>query len=313
MLKLIEGMLKKRASRATAEFRNHVRSVRAKTPPLKVELVAAADTLWLDAPSARQVIQFLTDSGFQAAGVLAVKGNEKAVMAGFVAPQQAAYASIPKSGDQVFVSFVSHFTDNTSFECSNMPVPFEPPCPDWLVRQRRVEALAQELWSHFLAAWPAKQMHEATVGGFAAFNAEVYFRHQAWMAERGGATREEIATRYKAVGRLPAGEDGESFLNMARSDEVERSLCNWWRLQPDAPSPLEEVLDSLVIIHDEMSPDLLINAYWCGTDDFKAKDDDFATGRPREAFARVVSTRGARLRRVYEKRTPLAADFYLPE
>lgn len=36
-------------------------------------------------------------------------------------------------------------------------------------------------------------------------------------------------------------------------------------------------------------------------------------GTLREAFARVVSNRGAPLRRVYQKRTPLEADFYLPE
>jgi hypothetical protein len=100
---------------------------------------------------------------------------------------------------------------------------------------------------------------------------------------------------------------------MARSDEAERALCNWWRLQSDPPVPLEQVLESLVIVHDEMIPDLLINAYWCATDDFKAKDADFAAGRPREAFARVVSSRGARLRGVYQKRTPLEADFYLPQ
>lgn len=313
MLKLIEGMFKKRAEGATAEFRNHVRQVRSKTPPLRVELVAAADASWLDTPAVQQIVQHLAHFGFEAAGVLAVKGNDKAVIAGFFAPGHRAYASIPKSGDRVFVSFISHFTDGSAFECSNMPVPFEPPCPDWLVRQRRAGASPQELWSGFLAERPNKDMTEATVTGFAASNVDDFFRYQAWMTERGGATRDELATRYKAIGKLPAGEEGESFLNMARSDEVERSLCNWWRLQADAPSPLEAVLESLIIVHDEMSPDLLTNAYWCATDDFKAKDADFAADTPREAFARVVSSRGVRLRRVYQKRTPLEADFYLPE
>ncbi len=156
-------------------------------------------------------------------------------------------------------------------------------------------------------------MAESTVTGFAASNVDDFFRYQAWMAERGGATRDELATRYVAIGKLPIGEEGESFLNMARSDEVERSLCNWWRLRPDTSSELEQVLESLIIVHDEMTPDLLINAYWCGTDDFEAKDADFVAGTPREAFARVVSSRGASLRRVHQKRTPLEADFYLPQ
>jgi hypothetical protein len=255
----------------------------------------------------------LAESGFQAAGVFSVKSNDKAVIAGFGAPSHAAYASIPKSGDQAFVSFLSHFKDGSAFECSNMPVPFEPPYPDWLRHHRRVGTSAHELWSGFLAERPAKPMAEATIPGFAPSSADDYFRYQAWLAERGGATREELAARYKAIGKLPAGEEGDSFLKMARSDEVERALCNWWRLQPDVPFPLEQVLESLIIIHDEMSPDLVSNAYWCATDDFKAKDTDFAAGMPREAFSRVISSRGAQLRRVYQKHTPLEADFYLPQ
>lgn len=313
MLKLIEEILKKRATGAAAEFRKYLREVRSKAPPLRIELVAVTDASWLDAPVVQQVVRHLAQIGFQAAGVFGVKGKDEAVVAGFAAPQHRTYASIPKRADQGFLSFISHFTDGSAFECSNMPVPFEPPCPDWLLRQRRVGTSPQELWSCFLAERPTKDMAEATVNGFAAANGDDYFRYQTWMAERGGATRNELAMRYKAIGKLPAGEEGERFLNMARFDEAERSLCNWWRLQTDAPYPLEAVLESLIIIHDEMSPDLLINAYWCATDDFKAKDADFAAGTPREAFARVVSTRGARLRRVYQKRTPLEADFYLPE
>jgi hypothetical protein len=126
---------------------------------------------------------------------------------------------------------------------------------------------------------------------------------------RGCALRSAIArSTFRPVLEFTYAE----ILNMARSDEVERSLCNWWRLQLDTPFPLEQVLESLIIIHDELSPELLINAYWCATDDFKAKDADFAAAGPREAFGRVVSSRGARLRRVYQKRTPLEADFYLP-
>ena len=311
MLKLIEGMLRKKATEATAKFRDHIRQVRSKTPPLKIELAVATDASWLETSAAQQVVQHLEHIGFQNAGVLAVKGNDKAVVAGFGSPQHRAYASISKTGDRIFVSFISHFTDGSVFEYSNMPVPFEPPCPDWCVRQRRLGASPQELWSVFLAERPAENMTESTVCGFAASSVDFFVRYQAWMTERGGATRDELATRYKAIGKLPGGEEEESFLNMARSDEVERSLCNWWRLQSDAPSSLESVVESLIIIHDEMSPDSLINAYWCGTDDFMAKD--FAGGAPREAFARVVSRRSARLRRVYQKHTPLEADFYLPE
>ncbi len=312
MLNLIERMLRKRAQAATAEYRNHVRMVRSKAPPLRIELVSATDAAWLDSPGVQKDVQFLTESGFKSAGVFTVKGNDKVVMAGFAAPQHVAYASLAKNADHVFVSFLSHFADGSAFECCNMPVPFEPPCPGWLVRQRRLAASPPELWSQFRAARPAGEKTAVAVGRYAGDSAEDFFRYQAWMAERGGATRDELAARYKAIGKLPAGDEGEKFLTMARSNEIEGALCNWWRLQPDAPCALDEVLESLIVIHDEMSPDLLINAYWCATDDIKAKETEFGSSEPREAFAQVVTRRGAQLHRVFQKRTPLMADFYLP-
>jgi hypothetical protein len=279
---------------------------------LRVELVAAVDASWVEAPAVRQAVQQLTQTGFQTAGVLAVKGNDRVTVAGFAAPQHQAYASMAKSGDNAFVTFDSHFSDGSIFEYSNAPVPFEVPCPDWFFRKRRVGASTTELWTAFLAERPAKALAECTVTGFAATSMDDVFRYQAWMAGRGGATRAELAVRFQAIGKLPAGEERESFLNAARSDEVDCSLCSWWRLQPDAPFALDEVLGSLIIVHDEMSLDWLANIYWAGTDDFKPKEPDFSASTPREAFARVVSNRGARLRRVYQKRTPLEADFYLP-
>jgi len=312
MLKLIESMLRKKAESATADFRNHIRQVRSKTQPLRIELVPSADASWLDSAASRPIVDFLLQLGFERADVVAVKSNDKAVMAGFAGPQHGVFASIPKGSEHVFLSFVSHFTDGSAFECSNMPVPFEPPCPEWLVRRRHTGTSPQDLWSAFLAARPSKPMQPAPPESFAESNVDDFFRYQAWMAERGGATREELETRYRAIGKLPAGEEAEGFLNMARSDEIERSMCNWWRLQSEAPYPLEQVMESLIIVHDELSPDLLINAYWCGTNDFKAKDQDFASGSPREAFAGVVAGRGSLLRKVFEKRTSLQADFYLP-
>lgn len=312
MLKSIQQLFRKRADEATAGFKEHVLKIRSKTPPLKIELVAAADASWLEVPAAQQIVQQLARTGFQPAGVLAVKGNEKAVVAGFAAVEHRVYATIPKGGDPFFVSFISHFTDGTAFESSNQPVPMELPCPEWLVRRRHVGVSMQELWSAFLSERPAKDLAESTVAGFATSNTDDFFRYQAWMAERGGMTREELALRFKAIGKLPVGQEGESLLKMARNDEVERSLCNWWRLQKDAPSPLEAVLESLIIIHDEMSRDVVVNAYWCATYDFGVKEADFAEGSPREAFARVLSSRGSKLRRVHQKCTPLEADFYLP-
>lgn len=312
MFKLLESVFRKRAEAATAEFRDHRRKVRSRTQPLRIELVASPDTAWLNGAIVQPAVAFLHQAGFQPAGVFAVKGNDKIVIAGFANIQQCVFATVPKAGDQVFLSFGSYFTDDSVFESLNMPVSVEQACPEWLIRKNCPGASPQELWSDFLTTRPAKPFKPAPAESFAECNTTDYFRYQAWKAERGGATREELAARFKAGGHLPEGEEGEAFLTMARSDEIERSLCDWWSLQADAPLPLDEVLESLIIVHDELPPELVANAYWCGTNDFKVRNPDFADGTPREAFARVVDTRGGLLRKVFEKRTPLQADFYLP-
>ncbi len=313
MLKLLEEMLRKKAKTLTAEYRDHVQQMRSRPDPLSVELVRSSDTSWLEASAVRPAVEFLLQSGFQEAGVFAVKGRDKAFGAGFTAPQHGVHATVARNIDRAMVGFVSHFADGTAFDCSNVPVPFEPPCPDWLMKRRYTDASTADLWSRFLTERPSKPLLPATAESFAKSNLDDVAQYQAWMAERGGATRDELAAGFKAAGKLPAGAEAERFLDMARNDEVDRSLCNWWRLQSDAPHPLKQVIESLIIVHDDLSPYWLINAYWCGTDDFKVEDSDFARGSAREAFARVVADRGGLLHKIFEKRTPLAADFYLPK
>jgi hypothetical protein len=244
MAMLIRAVLGKRAKGITSEFKEHRRTTRLKSQVLNIELVPSSNTAWLNAAEARSLVQFLSQSGFQHAGVFTVKGNDKVVLAGFAAPEAGVLATVPKTVGSAFVSFESHYTDGTMFECSNMQVPFEPPVPNWLLRQRHLGSSPQELWSLFTAGRPVKALIPAVTESFAKSNTENYFKYEAWMAERGGATREELAARYKAAGKFPNGEDGENFLAMARHDEIERSLCTWWRLQRDVPAPLEEVLHS---------------------------------------------------------------------
>jgi hypothetical protein len=120
-LKLIEGLFRKRAEATTAQFRDHVRQVRTRSLPLRIDLISSSDTAWLDGLAARPVVEFLSQLGFQPAGVVTVKGNDNAVVAGYAAPHYAVYASISKGTDAVFLSFVSHFTDGSAFECIYLP------------------------------------------------------------------------------------------------------------------------------------------------------------------------------------------------
>ncbi len=310
----MEYIAKQLAETAAAEYRNHLRQIRSRTQPVKIELVPSFDTEWLNNPAISGVTDYLQQSGFKPARVMALKGNANVVLAGLANLQQGAFAAIPKNGHQALVTFTTHYVDGTVFECSNAPVAFEPPCPKWLQRHRQSKMTPQDIWVFFIKNRPQSGVVPVTEEGVSQFNEQIFHRYQAWMAERGGASRDELEMSFRAIGKMPvAEEEAIPFLNMARSDEIERALCNWWRMQADAPIPIENILDSLLIIHDELPRELLINAYWCGTNDFYSKECQLAGTLPREAFAELNRQRGSPLRKVFEKSSPLKADFYLPK
>lgn len=295
---------------ATAEYREHLREVRSKAPRLKFQLLPSSDTTWQAQPEAQALVAKLTAKGFHPAGSFAIQPAGQAAFTGFAQVQQGIHAALTHRGDKVFVGLVSRYADGRCVECTNMPIPFEPAYPAWHLCQRQIGASFEALLENLIRIRPKDSPLPAGPEDFAAKAQEDYSRYQAWDAERGGATVKELTARFKAAGKLPTGDEAKAFLVAARSDTVEKALCNWWRLQPSAPFPLEKVIDSLVIVHDDMTPDQLANAYWCATDDY-LKLEDFPKGGAREAFAQVVKQRNAPLRKIFEKRTPLLADFYL--
>jgi len=310
MLDALKKQLTNEGQQATADYRKHLREVRSKAPPLRFELFPSQDTTWKEKPEAQAILATLAARGFQPTGSFTMLPGGRALLTGFAHPQEGIHAALTHRGDKTFIAFISRYVDGRSFECTNMPVPFEPAYPAWHMNLRKVGASVDELLRSFLKARPKDPPIPATVGDFAAKAQEDYSRYQSWDAERGGATTQELRARFESAGRLAAGHAGKAILSAARNDAAEKALCNWWRLQADAPFALEKVVDSLVIIHDDLTPDQVANAYWCATDDY-LKPEDFPKGGAREVFARVVKRRNASVRKVFQKRTPLLADYYL--
>ena len=76
-------------------------------------------------------------------------------------------------------------------------------------------------------------------------------------------------------------------------DHAQRWLCNWLAAHPDSGARLSDMLDTLVIVYDEMSADLVANAWWCGTGDIGLRSTEFSGGKPMEVFAlHALSSRG---------------------
>ena len=310
MLDALKEQFMNEGRKATADYREHLHKVRSKAPPLRFDLQPSSDMTWREKPEAQTVLAKLTAQGFQPAGSFALQPGGKAVLTGFAHPEQGVHAVITHVGDKDFVALVSRYADGKCVECTNMPVRFELAYPTWHLCHRLIGANIDELLKNLLRARPKDPPLPATPEDFAIKAQEDYSRYQAWDSERGGATVEELRARFKAAGQLPAGDGEKAFLDAARGDAAEKALCNWWRLQADAPLPLEKVLDSLVIIHDDLTPEQVANAYWCATDDYLDLNK-FPKGGAREVFAQVMKQRNAPVRKIFEKRTPLLSDFYL--
>jgi len=313
MIKLLGKILRKRAAEAIADYRAHLSQVRGKAPPLHLHLQPDPNRAWLDDATARPSVEFLRQRGFDLAGVYTIQGHSHVMVAGFGHPAQAIHTTLTRCNDALTLCFLSRFQDASLFEFTNLPAPYEQPLPEWLVRRRDASLEAPALLDKFLETRPQKPLLPAPVPAFARDLEADYTRYQTWLSDRGGATREELRARCQALEKLPEGADGERFLNLLHGSEIERSLYNWWRLQTQSSPSAGHPLEALVIIHDELPLDLLLNAYWCSTGDFKVKETDFLGAPPREAFARLVVSREAKLKRVLEKRSPIAADFYLPQ
>ena len=312
MEKMFASMLENlgnEAQSATAEFREHLRKQRLGAPSLTLKLVRVPDADCLKSPEAAQVLRKIGEDAY--AGTFTVEKMPQFVTLGFADGQAGAYVSILALGKHIFTSLQSICTDGRSREYTNMPAAFEAPRPEWMTHKRCPGSSFEEMRKMFMEGQPSNRASNVSVSEFPRVVEDEYARYQAWLAERGGLRRDELAQKLKAGGKLPGGDEGEELLNQMRADEIEKALANWWKLQAGTPAPMEDIADKLVVIHDEMPVDRVVNAYWCGTSDWKARDRDFV-GPPREAFAQVLRDRGAKLKKVLEKTTPLRADFYLP-
>lgn len=302
------GGLENQAKAAMEEFRNHVIGVRKRPVPLRIDLLPAEDTAWTRQPAAQERIQALERAGFVPAGCFQVRQISTYVVSGYVHPKENVQALVEQSGGQVNLVLASRLADGREFNVQDCPAKPGLPRPPWDWVERHPELPPDALIAAFFQRRPALATLPLRPEDVPGLIEDGFRQVQNWRAERGGWTLAEI----KLQKGLPESAETTEELMMARHDSAEVWLFNWLRLQESLPFAPEEVLERLVIIHDDLTPDLLVNEWWLATMDFRAKEELFTEGSPREAFARVNAERGAKLRRVLQKTTGFPADFYLP-
>lgn len=312
-LQSMEAQVRQQVEAATADWREHIAQIRRHAPPLRIELLPASDDAWLRTKhDAADAVAALRRDGFEPAGTFAVKGQAAMRFAGFAHPRRCTHATLIDAGNRLFVGLVRHGTDGCIEEITNLP-PGTTPLPDWIERAHLPGTGPVALLAALDASRHPGPWQSATAADFVSRSEEDYARHQAWLAERGGKTTAEVLAALKAANRLPDGDEGEELVRMTRNDEVEKSLWNWLRLQPNLPFAPDDVVTRLVIIYDDEPPGLLVNAWWSAGGDYRVKERELAVGPARAVFEQLARDRHPGLRKVLTKSTPLAADFWLPD
>ncbi|HAB16081.1 MAG TPA: hypothetical protein DCE44_06495, partial [Verrucomicrobiales bacterium] len=301
--------LKGQARAAMDEFRQHMIAVRRSAPLLRVKVQPSDDDSWLSEPAAAARVQALLEHGFTPVGVFRMDGIPNYAVATFIQPATATEGGVARTSNGITLELGRHFPDGNWVEMADSPAPKGVTNPPWLTRHHHPELPPADLINALNAIPSAQPAVPISPEGLPKQIEDNFHRIQCWRAERGGWTIEEVKRQRGLTDDTEVTEE----LQLLRHENAERWLTNWLRLQTDLPFVVDDLIESLVIVHDDLPPDILGNVWWCGTGDFDVRSDDFEEGAPRDVFERINQQRGEPLMRVWQKQTPLKADFYLPQ
>jgi hypothetical protein len=310
VFKQLEDEFRAEAEGACTEYRQHVRQVRAKASPPRMIVQPAQDESFVRAAEAQERIAQLTQAGFVPAGLFETLGSSGAKLAAFLHAEHRVYAVLTFSKDTIDCDIDADYPDGTEFLVTSATRYAWMQQPPWKTTLRTESKTIAELLQVFLENAPKQERGPVSAEQFARALQPNLNRAMDWRNDIGGLDRDEL--KALLVQQNPAKATDDEGLSSYRLDTIDRALFNWLRIQDNLGFDPNGVMDNLIIVHEELAPELLATAYWAGTGDFKAKAADFSEGGRREAFGRVVAERGAKLRKVAEKKSGLPADYYLP-
>lgn len=302
------GELQAKAIAAAEEFVQRCTKLRERRTPLWIHVVPG-ESMWTAAPAVCERIASLKEAGFVEAGCFRIEEIPRFLVCGWVHPTRHVEALIEQHADGSIALFLeASLVDGSDLSVSDQPPKSKLPPPPWQIKRHCPGIPTASLIAEFFGMLTDNSTVPLPAEAFASRLEKAFHRVQHWRADRGGWSIPEI----KAQRGLPDSAETTEELFMTRRDSADTWLFNWLRMQEALPFSPEAVLRNLVIVHDDLTVDLVANEWQVRTHDLKAKADLFVAGTPREAFARVNADRGNRLRLVFQKRTGLAADFYLP-
>ncbi|MEW6304308.1 MAG: hypothetical protein AB1705_12595 [Verrucomicrobiota bacterium] len=277
-------------------------------PPYRIRLAALRDPEWMNSEPVQSLAGPLRAAGFQDVGVYEIESIPGTKIFGLVHPGTSVMAAICQLGKVMFLDLVSRFEDGSSLTLCNVALGQEFERPPHLQSRRMPGASSAQLYEAMLKERPAKPLRPASARTFSNDYEDGYAVVQTWNAERGGPTAEEIRNVIIGLGKEPTPVSVSEF----RNRYVDISLKRWWTSLPNPPVPANEAEEVLVVIHDEMTPELLAYRFSEWTGNWEIEEKDFPAGlSARAAFAALNAREGDPFLKVYEKKTPLEADFYI--
>lgn len=290
------------------ELRKQLLEPRHRAMALHTQVSRVVEGDWLNEVPVRIRNAALEKARFRCLGCFQSSAVPSSQRVSYIHPAQECTASVIKTPRGAVMCIGYTFEDGSEEEYTDSALLSSISTPPWLKLVNRPDLPPEDL-----IRLAAEQRRKS---GLVVLKADDYvkeweadwFRCASRLAETGG----QSAAYFKEVLRLGDSPEDVEKLEQLRRGEVDKSLCKWLRLQPGLPFDVEAVLDSLVIMHDELSSDMLAACWWCATEDVGVRDREFQGGSPRRVFATVNTRRGNKLRLVLQKTTNFQADFYLP-
>jgi hypothetical protein len=276
--------------------------------PFRIQFVPAADISWTAQPAALALSDQLRELGFAEVGAFDIPEMPQAQIHGFVHEPTDVTARIYKLKDRLWVDLASYYQDGSSITYSTTDIGEKLPRPSAQTLIRFPEMSLAQLHHRLVQDRPRGKLRSVSTENFVEICEEAHAVYQDWLAERGGYNVEEL--RILGPGNDKLSADG---LQALRQNVAREALINWFRTQPDRPFEAERINDCTPIIHDDLSIEQIVFVFNRVTGDWDADKKHIppSAKSPCAAFEALNEIRKGGLVKIFEKATPLCADFYI--
>ena len=276
--------------------------------PFRIHLLPAPDTTWTTESAAVALSDQLRQLGFVEVGVFEIPEMPQAKIHGFVHEPTDVIARIYNLRGKFWVDLASYYEDGSSITYSTADIGEKLPRPSTQTVIRFPEFSLAQVHHRLVQDRPRGRLHSACTGNFAETFVNSHASYQDWLAERGGYNLDELRHLVPANKKVSAG-----GLQAFRQNVAREALINWFRTQPDRPFDAEWINDCTAIIHDDLSMEQIVSVFNRVTADWDADEKHIPSHikSGRAAFETLNESRKGGLVKIFEKTTPLCADFYI--